>query len=743
MPNGLNAAIESFLKNQSRTTVLRVGIVLWVFIALLDLGSLIVLREAPTLVVPPGSHKNLAAPPPPPERPLPSLPSSPPPTNHKPPETNADEFAWWVEHEYTDEDYLVKWSWAALVSGLRDFKHDTVDILLLYCIRLFITIVLARVGVLVGRPNLSKISCPVHGVQPLLINDGDGQLHQLSHEADRGHLESYQLKKRAEIKKNINSGVMFLVSTAAQIYTGVKVIMFVGHWKDGNAPSEVILTIQGVCFFSSVVFINLEAFIANRLVDACCTEEGFLVPEFHPHRLFFAKMPGHVCDMCRAQSDSMYRCDACDFDACPACFNKKDKATGEGVMRGDQGVRDVLDVGRWDYFKRGIRLILPHLPLFLFALLCLVLQSVASLVLPKFQGNIFDHVISAYHTCSEEPGSADCDHHRQWFFSFMIYYVVISVALGLLQALRTLAFQIVARRIGVWVRGRLFRILMRQDIAFFDGMRTGDLQSRLSEDVAYMITPIYTTLSTVLSNVMLLGGGVVMCFLTSWRLSMLAFTTILPMMHITGVYAEWSRKINKQIYQHYSDVMSRIGEAINMVRTVRAMSTEELEVERNDAILHKALVTGIKDAIAGGIAVALNDYLDLLAGVLILLYGGSIAMDPEGSISVGQLITYQLYWNMINTSIQALNDMVNSFTRAAGAAERVLSLYDLTPDIDPDSGADVDAAWRCAGGTSPSRTSSSTTRCAPSRRCCRASPSASRRATSARSSAGRAAASRR
>ena len=45
---------------------------------------------------------------------------------------------------------------------------------------------------------------------------------------------------------------------------------------------------------------------------------------------------------------------------------------------------------------------------------------------------------------------------------------------------------------------------------------------------------------------------------------------------------------------------------------------------------------------------------------------------------------------MINTAIQALNDMVNSFTRAAGAAERVLSLYDLTPDLDPDGGAQAD-----------------------------------------------------
>ena len=56
----------------------------------------------------------------------------------------------------------------------------------------------------------------------------------------------------------------------------------------------------------------------------------------------------------------------------------------------------------------------------------------------------------------------------------------------------------------------------------------------------------------------------------------------------------------------------------------------------------RALRAGIKDAIAGGVAAALNDYLDLLAGVLILWYGGTIAMHPAGAISVGQLITYQV-----------------------------------------------------------------------------------------------------
>ena len=69
-------------------------------------------------------------------------------------------------------------------------------------------------------------------------------------------------------------------------------------------------------------------------------------------------------------------------------------------------------------------------------------------------------------------------------------------------------------------------------------------------------------------------------------------------------------------------------------------------------------------------------------------------MDPEGSITVGKLITYQLYWNMLNNSLQALNNVLNQFTRAAGAAERVLSLVDLHPDIDPVGGAPVEAAVR-------------------------------------------------
>ena len=57
--------------------------------------------------------------------------------------------------------------------------------------------------------------------------------------------------------------------------------------------------------------------------------------------------------------------------------------------------------------------------------------------------------------------------------------------------------------------------------------------------------------------------------------------------------------------------------------------------------------------------------------------------------TLGKLITFQLYWGMINNAYQALNGVISSLTRAGGAATRVISLLESLPDIDPSLGIDV------------------------------------------------------
>lgn len=64
-------------------------------------------------------------------------------------------------------------------------------------------------------------------------------------------------------------------------------------------------------------------------------------------------------------------------------------------MRGDKGIKQGTDLTAGQYFSRAIKLTLPHIPLLLFAIACLFFRSGFRLLMPNYQGKIFDHVIAA------------------------------------------------------------------------------------------------------------------------------------------------------------------------------------------------------------------------------------------------------------------------------------------------------------------------------------------------------------
>ena len=110
-----------------------------------------------------------------------------------------------------------------------------------------------------------------------------------------------------------------------------------------------------------------------------------------------------------------------------------------------------------------------------------------------------------------------------------------------------------------------------------------------------------------------------------------------------------------------------------------------------------AMVQGIKDAWAFAGTSMVTSYMDLGTGILILWVGGSLALDPTNldGLTVGRLVAFQLYWNVMNDAYQQLQSVFMNLTRAAAAAERVFSLLDQGPDIDPTAGEPID--WAVKG----------------------------------------------
>ena len=208
-----------------------------------------------------------------------------------------------------------------------------------------------------------------------------------------------------------------------------------------------------------------------------------------------------------------------------------------------------------------------------------------------------------------------------------------------------------------------------------------------------MMSPIQSSLSSLLSNVLILVGAMFFCFFKSYRLSMLAFVTVGPISYLWQQYALWSKGLAREMISYWGEGNSIASQALSHVRTVKAFGCEDKVLKKYSETNQHALHCGIKDAWGNGVTSALTGYLDLGSGVLILYFGGLLVY--SGEMTVGELVTFQLFWNMMNNAYQNLQGLVTSFTRSAAGAEKIFSLWDSDPDIDPKKGNEV--SWDVNG----------------------------------------------
>jgi ABC-type multidrug transport system fused ATPase/permease subunit len=522
--------------------------------------------------------------------------------------------------------------------------------------------------------------------------------------------------------------LVFLSCTVYQVYAGLRVAtMKTGHNQNpDNSLHGWLGALRTLLVCLTVLWINAEAYIIRVLVlELTRKEEGllFLPPEVHRHPLYLEtdrrSMALHWCDLCQQRISAKttatctvasdgnnkkaskegwcYRCALCDFDICIPCSKRNDAATvGENVLRGDRGVRAETSLTTSQYVKRSISVAgRSEWPWLLASFCLLAVSSLTKLFLPHFQGRIIDKVIPIpYHPGSggDDDNDDDGDHEatyydKKGFLHYIFIYVLVMLAQGAVSTLYSAIFTLVSRRLKFTIRNALLEKILAQDVAYFDGTESGRLISRLTNDLDMMMAPIQSSLSNLLSNCLVLIGGMAMCFVKSYRLSMLAFVCIGPISYLWEQYALWSKKLAREMLSYWAQGNSIASQALSHIRTVKAFGCEDVVLKQYSETNQMALNCGIKDAWGNGLTSALTGYLDLGTGVLILYFGGLLVY--RGEMTVGDLVTYQLFWNMMNNAYQNLQGLVTSFTRSAAGAEKVFSLWDSDPDIDPQKGSDV------------------------------------------------------
>ena len=152
--------------------------------------------------------------------------------------------------------------------------------------------------------------------------------------------------------------------------------------------------------------------------------------------------------------------------------------------------------------------------------------------------------------------------------------------------------------------------------------------------------------------------------------------------------------LNRAIWSSLSDANEVSNETIGNFRTVRAFGAEESVIGLFEKALSVARRAGLKAAWVGASVRLFGRYMDSVVTVLILWYGGLTVLEggqqETGSSTIGSLIAFQLYWNMVNGAFNGLSNVFGELVQASSAAERVYAVIDRKPEIENNAGALVD-----------------------------------------------------
>jgi ABC transporter fused permease/ATP-binding protein len=250
---------------------------------------------------------------------------------------------------------------------------------------------------------------------------------------------------------------------------------------------------------------------------------------------------------------------------------------------------------------------------------------------------------------------------------------------GLFTATRSYAFTVAGERVVARLRADLYQAMMRQEVAFFDERRTGELTSRLASDTTVLQNAVTTNISMLLRFGSMGIGALVILVWTSWQLT-LVMLAIVPVVAIGMIfYGRILRALSRKVQDAAARASEVAEETLAGIRTVRAFAAERAETQRYGGAVQEAFDVARQRARLGATFQGVAGFAAYAAIAAVLWVGGLLTV--RGEMTFGALTSFLLYTMTVAFSIAFLSGVYEDLMRAVGASERVFQLLDREPQV--------------------------------------------------------------
>lgn len=338
-------------------------------------------------------------------------------------------------------------------------------------------------------------------------------------------------------------------------------------------------------------------------------------------------------------------------------------------------------------FLKLISLAYPERYMLLFSLFLMIISEGLGLVPPLFIAGAYDALVDPSLSTSEKMS----DVNRLMIY-VLITHVVSMAAYGIRASIMgTAGVRIVAR-----TRNQLYDCIMKQEIAFFDVTKSGELVSRLGSDTGLLEEGISTALPevTIGGIVVIVAIGIMLWI--SWQLALMMIGFLFLISLLVVPFGSLMGHFSKAYQDLLGLAQTHSTEALGAIRTVQSFAAEEKELYRYTKVIgkpenykwwwptdHKKNKTtysyGFYKSLATIGMFSIIFGLGFAALYIMLWYGFKLVND--GELTLGKLTAFQSYIFQIGATLGQTSTFLAKLIETQGAASRLFYLLERIPTI--------------------------------------------------------------
>ena len=307
-------------------------------------------------------------------------------------------------------------------------------------------------------------------------------------------------------------------------------------------------------------------------------------------------------------------------------------------------------------------------------LLCAIGMTMAVFVFPKATGYVVDHIIP------------DPLRHGEFLFWICVAFSGFLAREGL-NALRILLNNVFEQKVVFDIRSDLYEKIQRLPLQWFDTRRTGDIMTRVVEDVTNMERVLIDGIEQgVIAILQVIGIGVVLVILNP---GVAAWATLpVPLLSVgSWIYSTQGRDRYKNQRDAASDLNALLHDNISGVRQIKAYAAEREEHDRFNHFSNALRTASLRMMKWWAIYNPSMSFIRMIGYVLVLAFGGAKVMN--GTMTMGAFTQFLLYLSLFYEPISQLNNLNQMLLSGRAAADRVFEILDSENEANATAGDEL------------------------------------------------------